>query len=185
MAARARALLFAAWLPATVPAHAHELRLGGGYAPHGPEKGASLVLDYVGPGLAGLKALGGPRAYLGTQISLDGYTNYAQGGLLWRWEARRTYLDLGAGVAIHDGKLDLPPPTAGLSDAENDRRRAVRDDRIAFDTRWQFHATFAVGWRLNDRWAIEIEGQHWSNGQLGSQTHDGADSLGLRAAYRF
>jgi hypothetical protein len=166
-------------------AHAQELRLGGGYAPHGPEKGASIVADVLfGPPKA-LRFLGSPRPYIGGQFSLDDYTNYGQAGLIWRWEHKRAYLDLGAGVSVHDGSLSLPQPTPGLSDAENARRRAVRDEYIEFDTRWLFHATFAVGLRLDERWALEIEGQHWSNGQLGNDTHDGADSLGLRVAYRF
>ena len=61
----------------------------------------------------------------------------------------------------------------------------MRNNYIEFDKRWVFHATFAVGLRLDEHWALEIEGQHWSNGQLGNDTHDGSDSVGLRAAYRF
>lgn len=167
------------------PVHAQELRLGAGYAPHGPEKGASVVIDYVFKPLEVLDFVGSPRPYVGTQLSLDGYTNYAQTGLLWRFEQKRTYVDLGAGLSVHDGELSLPRPTPGLSDEENQRRRAARDKYIEFDKRWLFHATFAVGLRLNESWAVEIQGQHWSNGQLGNETHDGADSVGLRAAYRF
>lgn len=167
------------------PAHAHELRLGAGYAPHGPEEGASVVIDYVFKPVEALQFVGSPRPYVGTQLSLDGYTNYAQAGLLWRFEQKRTYVDLGAGISVHDGALSLPRPTPGLSDEENQRRRADRNKYIEFDKRWLFHATFAVGLRLNESWAVEIQGQHWSNGQLGNETHDGADSVGLRAAYRF
>ena len=180
MALAAASLMFCAG-----PVQAHELRLGAGYAPHGPEKGASVVIDYVFKPLEALEFVGSPRPYVGTQLSLDGYTNYAQTGLLWRFEQKRTYVDLGAGLSVHDGALSLPMPTPGLSDEENQRRRAVRDKYIEFDKRWLFHATFAVGLRLNESWAVEIQGQHWSNGQLGNQTHDGADSVGLRAAYRF
>ena len=164
---------------------AQELRVGTGYAPHAPEKGSSVVVDYLFKPSQALDFMGAPRPYVGTQLSLEGYTNYAQAGLIWRFEQKRTYVDLGAGISVHDGALTLPRPTPGLSDEENQRRREVRDNYIEFDKRWLFHATFAVGLRLDEHWAVEIEGQHWSNGQLGNDTHDGADSVGLRAAYRF
>lgn len=166
-------------------AQAQELRIGAGYSPHEPEQGSSVIIEYLFPRAEGLTWLARPRPYVSTQLSLDGYTNFAQAGLIWRWEQKRTYIDLGAGIAVHDGELDIPGPAVGLPDEENARRRAVRDEYIEFNTRWQFHATAAVGLRLNERWAVEIEGQHWSNGQLGNDTHDGVDSLGLRAAYRF
>ncbi|MBA4013599.1 MAG: hypothetical protein C0481_17195 [Phenylobacterium sp.] len=166
-------------------AQAQELRVGAGYSPHGPEEGASVIVEYLFPPAPALKVIGTPRPFLSTQLSLGDYTNYVQGGLIWRFERQRTYLDLGAGVAVHDGSLYLPRPQVGVPDEENQRRRAVRDEYIEFDKRWVFHATFAVGYRLNERWAVEFEGQHWSNGQFGSDTHDGADSLGLRAAYSF
>ncbi|KQW68136.1 hypothetical protein ASE17_06665 [Phenylobacterium sp. Root77] len=166
-------------------AQAQELRVGVGYSPHEPEVGSSVIVEYLFPPASALKAIGAPRPFVSTQLSLDGYTNYAQGGLIWRFERQKTYLDLGAGVAVHDGSLYLPRPEAGVSHEENLRRRAARDEYIEFDKRWVFHATFAVGYRLNERWAVELEGQHWSNGQFSSDTHDGADSLGLRAAYRF
>jgi hypothetical protein len=166
-------------------AQAQEVRLGAGYAPHGPEKGASVVIDHLFSSPQVLKFAGAPRPYVGAQLSLEGYTNYAQAGLIWRFEQKRTYVDLGAGLSVHDGALSLPRPSASVSDEENQRRRHDRNEFIEFDKRWVFHATFAVGLRLDEHWAVEVQGQHWSNGQFGSSTHDGADSLGLRAAYRY
>lgn len=166
-------------------AGAQELRVGAGYAAHAPEKGGSVIVEYLFPPAQALKFMGSPRPYVSTQLSLEDYTNYAQAGLIWRFERKRAYLDLGAGVAAHDGELYLPRPEAGVPDEENERRRQVRKEYIEFDKRWVFHATFAVGYRLNELWAVEFEGQHWSNGQFGSDTHDGVDSLGLRAARRF
>lgn len=166
-------------------AQGQELRVGAGYSPHEPEVGASVIIEYLFPPAQALKIIGTPRPFVSTQLSLDGYTNYAQGGLIWRFERQKAYLDLGAGIAVHDGYLSLPRPEPGVPHEENLRRKAMRDDYIEFDKRWVFHATFAVGYRLSERWAVELEGQHWSNGQLGNDTHDGADSVGLRAAYRF
>lgn len=166
-------------------AEAQEFRLGVGQAPHGPEKGDSMVVEYVFPPIKALSFIGSPKPYVGAQVSLEDYTNYAQAGVLWRFERERVYFDLGGGLSVHDGNLTLPRPTAGESVEENERRRDIRRRYIEFDTRWLFHATFAVGYRLTDKWAVEFEGQHWSNGQLGNDTHDGSDSLGLRASYRF
>lgn len=175
----------AAMLAMAGPAVAQELRVGAGYSPHEPEYGGSVIVEYLFAPVTALKLIGTPRPYVSTQLSTDGYTNYLQGGLIWRFEGERTYFDLGGGLAVHDGALSLPSPEPGVPDEENQRRRIARDNYIEFDKRWVFHATFAVGYRLSERWAVEFEGQHWSNGQVGNDTHDGTDSLGLRAAYRF
>lgn len=177
-------LAAAAIVPAA--AEAQELRVGAGYSPHPPEYGGSIIVEYQFEPLQALRRIGSPRPYLSTQLSTDSYTNYVQAGLAWRLhEGRRTYFDLGGGLSVHDGELYLPRPDPDASPEENAPRRHAREERIEFDKRWVFHATFAWGLRLNERWAVEFEGQHWSNGQLNSETHDGVDSLGLRAAYRF
>ena len=172
-------------LAAACPGRAQEIRLGVGYAPHGPETSASMVVDYVFESPKALKFAAMPRPDVGVQVSLGGDTDFAQAGLLWRKVRGRGYLDLGAGLAVHNGALSLPHPKAGVSDAENQRRRRDLKEKIEFESRVQFHATFALGLRLDEHWAVELEGQHWSNGRFASDTHDGADSLGLRTAYRF
>jgi lipid A 3-O-deacylase len=182
---RAAVVSILATLTATA-AEAQELRIGSGHSTHPPEHGASVIVEYLFPSPHVLRRLGSPRPYLSTQLSTDSYTNYIQAGLLYRMhDGRRIYFDLGGGVSLHDGELSLPRPDAGETDAENALRRHNREERIEFDQRWVFHATFALGYRLTERWAVEFEGQHWSNGQLRSETHDGVDSLGLRVAYRF
>jgi hypothetical protein len=181
----ATALAALGGLATTSVAQAQELRVGAGYAPNGPEHGASLIAEYLFKPLKALDVVGSPRPYVSGQLSLEDVTNFAQAGLIWRWEHRRAYLDLGGGVAVHDGALSLPRPSSAVTEVENIRRRQERDKHAEWGYRTIFHATFAVGWRLNPRWAVEFEGQHWSNGHVGSDTHDGANSLGLRAAYRF
>ena len=106
--------------------------------------------------------------------------------MIWRLQrGARFYLDLGAGLAVHNGDIDVPPPMVGLPLEENLYRRHERDTRNQFEHEVLYHATFALGWRLSPKWALEFDGQHWSNGHLGTNTNDGADSLGLRAAYHF
>jgi hypothetical protein len=167
------------------PCRAQELRVGGGYSTHTPEVGASVLADYLFAPLHVLSFAGSPRPYVGAQVSLEGLTNFAQAGLIWRLQRGRAYLDLGGGLSIHDGDINVPPPMVGAPLEENLFRRHERDTRNQFEHRILYHATFAVGWRLSPRWALEFEGQHWSNGHLGTNTNDGADTLGLRAAYRF
>ena len=96
-----------ALLAAAGPCGAQELRAGAGYAPHKPEQSASIVADYVFKSPKILKFAGAPRPYVGTQVSLEGDTNYAQAGLTWRWGRGKLYLDLGAGLAVHDGAISL------------------------------------------------------------------------------
>jgi hypothetical protein len=172
-------------LAAAGAGQAQELSVGGGYAPNGPERGSSVMAQFLFKPPQILHFMGSPRPYISGQLSLDNVTNFAQAGLIWRWEGSKIYFDLGAGLAVHDGALTLPRPMSGLTEEENNRRRHERDRLAEWGYRTIFHATFALGWRLNPRWALEFEGQHWSNGHVGSDTHDGANSLGLRAAYRF
>ena len=182
----AGATALALGLAAAGACRAQELRAGVGYETHAPEFGASFVGDYLFPPLKALHFVGSPRPYIGTQISLQGNTDFAQAGLIWRLQrGGRFYLDLGAGLAVHDGDINVPPPMVGLSPEENAYRRHERDAHNQFQHEVLYHATFALGWRLNPKWALEFDGQHWSNGHLGTNTNDGADSLGLRAAYHF
>jgi len=160
---------------------APELVLGNS---HAPEQGTSVTAEYLFKPIKALRFMGSPRIYLGGVATLDGYTNFAQAGLSWRFQRGRAYVDLGGGLAIHDGELELPKPEPGLSDEENARRRQVRDERSEFVYRELLHASLAFGWRLNDSLAVELSGQHWSNGHLGNTGNDGTDIIGVRLAYR-
>jgi hypothetical protein len=174
------------------PCLAQEIRVGLGYTAqsivypgsHGTERGASANAEFLFKPIGALHVIGSPRPFVGVSASLDGFTNFATLGLIWRVQRGRLYGDLGAGGAVHDGHLFLPPPMVGLPLEENIERREVRQERSEFGYRELLHATFDVGWRLNDRWAVELLGQHWSNGHLGTSSNDGADILSARLAYR-
>lgn len=181
-------------LAAPLAAQAAEVRVGAGPSGHdlvvqvddsGQEQGSSVSLDatFRPPGFTRL--VRPSRAYVGTAISLNGHTNFLQSGLLWRAEGQRFYGEAGAGLAVHDGELELPRPQPGLSAAENAARQKRLNEEIAFGSRVLFHFTLAVGYRINDRWAVELGSQHWSQGGILNKTNDGADQLFLRTAYRF
>lgn len=172
---------------------ADELRVGVGRSGHdlvitdeiGKEQGVAATAEYLFDSPRALRFLGGPRPYVGTMLSLEGYTNFLQAGLNWRLERGRFYADLGGGGAVHDGHLDLPQPVAGLSAEENERRRALNADRVRFGKRVLFHASLTAGVRVTDNLAVEVGAQHWSNGNVHSPVNDGSDILHLRTAYRF
>lgn len=165
---------------ATSSAVAGEVRVGGGPSGHdlvfqvddeGQEQGASLVADYVFDSPAALRAIGSPRPYVGGSLSVSGYTSFVDAGLLYRAEGRRFYGEAGVGLAAHNGELEADPKSP---------------DQIAFGSRVLLHFGFAVGYRLDERWAVELSTQHWSHGGLfNSETNDGADVLALRVAHRF
>lgn len=190
-------LLIAATLAAfaaPLAVQAAEVRVGAGPSGHdlvvqvddvGQEQGSSVSLEATVKAPALVRPIRASRAYVGTAISLDGHTNFVHGGLLWRAEGERFYGEAGAGLALHDGEIDLPQPQPGLPAAENAARARRIQEEIAFGSRVLLHFTLAVGYRINDRWAVELGSQHWSHGGLFGDNNDGADQLFLRTAYRF
>ncbi|HEY2356617.1 MAG TPA: acyloxyacyl hydrolase [Phenylobacterium sp.] len=186
------ALAASGLLATASPSAAQEIRVGVGYTAqsivypgsHGTERGSSVNAEYLFKPITALHFIGSPRPFVGVSASLNGFTDFASIGLLWRVERGRFYADLGAGGAVHNGELFLPPPMVGLPLEENLRRREIREERSEFGYRELYHAMFDVGWRLNDRWAVELLGQHWSNAHLGTSSNDGADILSARLAFR-
>ena len=174
-----------AWLAGCVlclagsSALADELRVGAGPSGHdlvvqvddeGQEQGASLVADYVFDSPAVLRAIGSPRPYVGTSVSLSGYTSFVDAGLLYRLEGRKVYGEFGFGLATHDGELE---PEIG------------KPDQIAFGSRVLLHFGLAAGYRVSERWAVELSTQHWSHGGVfDDSNNDGADVLAVRFARR-
>ncbi len=174
-------------------AQAGEVRFGGGPSGHdlvfqvddeGQEQGASITADVVFDSPPLLRRIGA-RPYVGGALSLDGHTNFADAGVLWRLEGRKFYGEFATGLAVHDGEVDLPRPDPSQTPEENARRQKVLNEKIDFGSRVVLHFGAAVGYRVTDRWAVELGTQHWSHGGLFGDNNDGADILNLRAAYRF
>lgn len=149
------------------------------------EQGRLATLDVTFQKWELLDWMGSPRPFVGVAVSLSNYTNFLSAGLVWRYTFGPVYLDVGAGGALHDGYVDLPQPEDGLPLAENQRRRRMLDKHTEFGRNSLFHARFAVGYTLSEEWGVELGTQHWSNGNLGNPTNDGADLLEVRVARRF
>jgi lipid A 3-O-deacylase len=175
-------------------ATAAEVRVGAGPSGHdlvwrideeGQEQGASVTADVVFDRAEALPWLGKPRPYVGGAVSLDGFTNFAHAGVLWRKNWRRLYIEAGTGLAVHDGHINLADPDPALPPAENARRAKRQAELIQYGSRVLLHFNAALGYRVTDRFAMEIGTQHWSHGGIFGKDNEGADILALRGSWRF
>lgn len=109
------------------------------------------------------------RPNLGVTLSTAGDTSRVYGGVLWQFgEGAGPFLDLGIGLALHDGDLD-------------NRRRT---DRKRLGSRVLFRVPLEVGYSFDGRHQLSVMFDHISNGYL-TKPNEGMDSLGLRYGYRF
>jgi lipid A 3-O-deacylase len=148
--------------------HAAQLGIAAG----NDEKGVDLELGYRTEPLSH-RILFGPRVYGLLSENVRGGTSFASVGLLWRRRfTSRLYGQLGFGVAVHDGAVNL-------SDAE------VPRDRIVFGSRALFQSELDLGWTLTQRLAVEASYVHISNAGIWTRVNPGMDDIGARLVYRF
>ncbi|MBS0298017.1 MAG: acyloxyacyl hydrolase [Proteobacteria bacterium] len=150
-----------------VGAMAHDIHaIGAG----GTEGGVDVALGWRSERVEALRWLWRPRV-LGTVVAnTAGDTNYAQAGLVWRFDVgKRLYFEPGAGVAVTDG-IDSPVPHGG--------RKLDLGSRVLFSPQG------AIGWRLNDRAAVEASYTHLSHAYLAGNRNPGLDDLGLRLVWK-
>jgi hypothetical protein len=107
------------------------------------------------------------RTNLGFGLNSRGDTSKIYSGLLWEyvWDSG-IFIDLGLGLAVHDGKL------------ENS------DDRKALGSRILFRIPIEIGLFFTGRHGLSIMFDHISNAYL-ADPNDGLDTLGFRYSYRF
>lgn len=111
---------------------------------------------------------GNLRPALGGSFNLEGYTSKGYADLRWEWELPlRTFIGLGLGAAIHDGRLD---PT----DA----------DRKALGSRILFHVPLEFGVRLDERQSLSVYFEHTSNGRT-ARYNEALDNVGVRYGVKF
>ncbi|MEA3029559.1 MAG: lipid 3-O-deacylase [Sphingomonadales bacterium] len=170
-----RRALALALLLAAAPAQASELFAGllvhdaqtpltkGGF-----EDGADIEIGWRGGRIAGLRFLGAPSPYLFASIATGGETHLAAAGLSWRIGAGPLFVRPGIGLAVHTRS------SHGVANG-------LRTD---LGSRILFEPEFGLGYRLNDRVAIEATWVHVSHAQLFSRQNPGMDSIGLRLSWR-
>jgi hypothetical protein len=107
------------------------------------------------------------RTNLGFSLNSRGDTSKIYSGLLWEyiWDSG-IFIDLGLGLAVHDGKLDNG------------------DDRKQLGSRILFRIPIEIGLLFARRHGISIMFDHVSNAYL-AEPNEGLDTIGLRYSYRF
>jgi len=136
----------------------------------GFEGGGQIVLGYASERLSWLSGIGRPQAYGLAAVNTRGGTNFINAGLQWRLPiARRFYAEPAFGLAIHDGYVG---------------RFQRRPDELNLGSRLLFSPSFAMGWQISRRVAVEGSYIHLSHAQLFGAQNPGLDELGLRLIYR-
>jgi lipid A 3-O-deacylase len=193
MTRRLLGALLAAALPAA-PAAAGELFAGiyghdlddelsiGGF-----ESGAQVIAGARTTALDELAFLGRPRVHLFAAVNTDGGTNYAAAGLSWRFNlSERWYVQPGAGLAIHDGKVGLPSPDEpGLTLEERQRRLRNQLTKLDLGSRVLFQPEVSLGFKATRRLSMELSWIHLSHAQLAGPQNPGLGDIGLRLLYRY
>lgn len=111
---------------------------------------------------------GNVRPNLGLSINTQGDTSKLYGGMLWELETKSgIFLDLGIGIAIHNGELDTN-----------------QEDKKSLGSRVLFRIPVEIGYSITEHYQVSILYDHISNAYL-TDPNEGLDTLGLRFGYRF
>jgi hypothetical protein len=151
------------------------------------EDGAQIVTGVRTTALDELKFLGRPRVHLLVGVNTSGGTNYLASGLAWRFAlSERLYVQPGIGLAIHDGRVNLPSPDEpGLTPAERLKRLNDFQTKLDLGSRVLFEPELSIGWKATRRLSVEVSWIHLSHGKLAGDYNPGLGDIGLRLLYRY
>ena len=108
------------------------------------------------------------RPNLGLSINNRGDTSKLYGGLLWELETKSGFfLNLGVGLAVHNGEL-----------------KTSDEDKKELGSRVLFRIPIEFGYSLSKHHRVSIMFDHVSNAYL-AEKNQGLDTLGIRYGYRF
>ena len=108
------------------------------------------------------------RPSFGLSVNTHGDTSKLYSGLLWEYMTKSSiFLNLGVGVAVHNGELE---------DSGKEKKQ--------LGSRVLFRIPIEVGYALNQHHRLSIMFDHISNAYL-AHPNEGLDTLGLRYGYRF
>ncbi|TAJ72222.1 MAG: acyloxyacyl hydrolase [Phenylobacterium sp.] len=165
--------------------YAHDVDDGISYGKF--EGGAQIVGGVRTTALDELKFLGKPRVHLLAGVNTSGGTNYAATGLAWRFHlSERLYVQPGIGVAIHDGRVNLPSPDApGITPEERLRRLRDFQTKLDLGSRVLFEPELSLGWKATPRLSVELSWIHMSHAKLAGDYNPGVGDVGVRFLYRY
>ena len=108
------------------------------------------------------------RSNLGISLNNQGDTSKIYSGFLWEyiWQSG-LFLNLGVGLAVHDGELET-----------ND------DDKKELGSRVLFRIPIEIGLLFAEHHGLSIMFDHVSNAYL-ADPNEGLDTIGIRYTYRF
>jgi lipid A 3-O-deacylase len=151
------------------------------------EKGAQIVTGVRTTALDELKPLGRPRVHLLVGVNTSGETHYAAAGLAWRFNlSERVYIQPGLGLAVHDGRINLPSPDEpGLTPAERLKRLNDFQTKLDLGSRVLFEPELSIGWKATKRLSLELSWIHLSHAKLAGDYNPGVGDVGLRLLYRY
>ncbi len=165
--------------------YAHDVDDGISYGKF--EDGAQIVVGARTTALDELDFLGRARVHLLAGVNTSGGTNYVATGLSWRFDLNeRLYLQPGIGVAVHDGRVNLPSPNApGLTPEERLKRIRDRQTKLDLGSRVLFEPELSLGWKATPRLSMELSWIHVSHGRLAGHYNPGLGDVGVRLLYRY
>lgn len=171
---------------AGVYAHDIDDQISNGHFEDGPQ----LVFGVRTAALDELALLYKPRVHLIVGVNTHrGGTDYVAAGVSWRVHplgGERFYFEPGFGLAIHDGRVNLPSPDApGISQVESARRLNDYKTKLDLGSRVLFEPELTFGWQATSRMSVELSWIHLSHGKLAGHQNPGLGDLGVRAVYRY
>lgn len=165
--------------------YAHDVDDGISYGKF--EEGAQIVFGARTTALDELAFLGKPRVHLLAGVNTAGGTNYVATGLAWRFNINeRFYIQPGIGLAIHDGRVNLPSPDEpGLTPEERLKRLRDFQTKLDLGSRVLFEPELSVGWKATRRLSVELSWIHVSHAKLAGDYNPGLGDVGIRLLYRY
>lgn len=134
------------------------------------EQGIDVQAGYRFAPLEALSALGRPVPYVLASVNTRGDTSFVGAGLSWTIGKGPLFVRPGIGLVVRTGP-----------DRRLDPRGRWRTD---LGSRVLFEPEIAIGYRLNQRIAVEASWVHVSHAQLFSEQNPGLDMMGVRLSYR-
>ncbi|MGF1462195.1 MAG: hypothetical protein ACFB2Z_03355 [Maricaulaceae bacterium] len=166
----------------------HDLPIGGGDLEDGPDIVGQVYFPL--PEIA--RYIGRPRFFVGGNLNTSGDTSFGGFGLSWRWDvlpeslSRKIYIQGDFGYTLHTGEISIPDAMPGDPPDVVAELNFLNENTIEFGSRDLFRSAFAVGWRLNERIALEGFIEHLSHGQIiGGPENDALNNAGGRIAFQF